>query len=111
MKLLKRKRTVEWWFEKIENLLLYPTKTNFSDCAFVRRDSHEASRAISHRSRNFEPLGTTLPLGAYTGADMRRVEGPALQQDDLPTYRKLARREDPFGILNARRLRAKASQL
>ena len=56
-------------------------------------------------------LGTTLPLGANTGSDMRRGEGPALQQDDLTTYRRLARREDPFGILQARRLRTKASQL
>jgi 7,8-dihydropterin-6-yl-methyl-4-(beta-D-ribofuranosyl)aminobenzene 5'-phosphate synthase len=54
-------------------------------------------------------LGTALPLG--TGSDMRRGEGPALQQDDLTTYRRLARREDPFGILQARRLRTKASQL
>jgi 7,8-dihydropterin-6-yl-methyl-4-(beta-D-ribofuranosyl)aminobenzene 5'-phosphate synthase len=56
-------------------------------------------------------LGTTLPLGANTGSDKRRGEGPALQQDDLTTYRRLARREDPFGILQARSLRAKASQL
>jgi 7,8-dihydropterin-6-yl-methyl-4-(beta-D-ribofuranosyl)aminobenzene 5'-phosphate synthase len=56
-------------------------------------------------------LGTTLPLGAKTGSDMRRGEGPALQQDDLTTYRRLARREDPFGILQARSLRTKASQL
>src|SRR5207302_264904 len=55
-------------------------------------------------------LGTTLPLGANTGSDMRRGEGPALQQDDLTTYRRLARREDPFGILQARRLRTKALQ-
>jgi 7,8-dihydropterin-6-yl-methyl-4-(beta-D-ribofuranosyl)aminobenzene 5'-phosphate synthase len=40
-------------------------------------------------------LGTTLPFGAKTGSDMRRGEGPALQQDDLTTYRRLARREDP----------------
>jgi 7,8-dihydropterin-6-yl-methyl-4-(beta-D-ribofuranosyl)aminobenzene 5'-phosphate synthase len=39
-------------------------------------------------------LGTTLPLGANTGLDMRRGEGPALQQDDLTTYRRLARREE-----------------
>jgi 7,8-dihydropterin-6-yl-methyl-4-(beta-D-ribofuranosyl)aminobenzene 5'-phosphate synthase len=45
------------------------------------------------------------------GSDMRRGEGPALQQDDLTTYRRLARREDPFGVLQARRLRTKASQL
>jgi 7,8-dihydropterin-6-yl-methyl-4-(beta-D-ribofuranosyl)aminobenzene 5'-phosphate synthase len=56
-------------------------------------------------------LGTTLPLGAKIGSDMRRGEGPALQQDDLTTYSRLARREDPFGILQARRLRTKASQL
>jgi 7,8-dihydropterin-6-yl-methyl-4-(beta-D-ribofuranosyl)aminobenzene 5'-phosphate synthase len=56
-------------------------------------------------------LGTTLPLGANAGSDMRRGEGPALQQDDLTTYRRLARREDPFGVLQARRLRTKASQL
>ena len=56
-------------------------------------------------------LGTTLPLGANTGSDLRRGEGPALQQDDLTTYRRLARREDPFGILHARSLRTKASQL
>jgi len=43
---------------------------------------------------------------------MRRGEGPALQQDDLTTYRRLARREDPFGILQARKsLQTKASQL
>ena len=31
-------------------------------------------------------LGTTFPLGANPGSDMRRGEGPALQQDDLTTY-------------------------
>jgi 7,8-dihydropterin-6-yl-methyl-4-(beta-D-ribofuranosyl)aminobenzene 5'-phosphate synthase len=56
-------------------------------------------------------LGTTLPLGANPGSDMRRGEGPALQQDDLTTYRGLARREDPFGILQARSSRTKAAQL
>jgi 7,8-dihydropterin-6-yl-methyl-4-(beta-D-ribofuranosyl)aminobenzene 5'-phosphate synthase len=56
-------------------------------------------------------LGTTLPLLANNGSVMRRGEGPALQQDDLITYRRLAQREDPFGILRARSMRAKASQL
>ena len=57
-------------------------------------------------------LGTTLPLRANSGSDMRRGEGPALQQqDDLTTYRRLARREDPFGVLWARSMRTKASQL
>jgi 7,8-dihydropterin-6-yl-methyl-4-(beta-D-ribofuranosyl)aminobenzene 5'-phosphate synthase len=56
-------------------------------------------------------LGTTLPLRANSGLDVRRGEGPALQQDDLTTYRRLARREDPFAALRARSTRAKASQL
>jgi 7,8-dihydropterin-6-yl-methyl-4-(beta-D-ribofuranosyl)aminobenzene 5'-phosphate synthase len=56
-------------------------------------------------------LGTTLTLGAKMGSDMRRGEGPALQQDDLTTYRRLARREDPFGILQARSLRTRSAQL
>jgi len=56
-------------------------------------------------------LGTTLPLGTNAGSDKRRGEGPALKQDDLTTYRRLARREDPFGIQQARRLRTKASQM
>src|SRR3954453_2390478 len=56
-------------------------------------------------------LGTSLPLAANTGSDRRRGEGPALQPDDLTIYRRLARREDPFGILHARSLRTKASQL
>jgi 7,8-dihydropterin-6-yl-methyl-4-(beta-D-ribofuranosyl)aminobenzene 5'-phosphate synthase len=42
---------------------------------------------------------------------MRRGEGPALQLDDLNNYRRLARREDPFGILQARRSRTKASHV
>jgi 7,8-dihydropterin-6-yl-methyl-4-(beta-D-ribofuranosyl)aminobenzene 5'-phosphate synthase len=44
-------------------------------------------------------VGTSLPLGIGTGSVGRRGEGPSLQEDDLTTYRKLARREDPFGIL------------
>src|SRR5256714_1141963 len=56
-------------------------------------------------------LGTTLPLLANNGSAMRRGEGPALRQDDLTTYRRLAQREDPFGILRARSMRSKASQL
>jgi 7,8-dihydropterin-6-yl-methyl-4-(beta-D-ribofuranosyl)aminobenzene 5'-phosphate synthase len=33
------------------------------------------------------------------------------QEHDLTTYRKLARREDPFGILHARNQRSKLSHL
>src|SRR3954464_1126349 len=46
-------------------------------------------------------LGPTLPL-ATAGSDVRHGEGPVLQQDNLTTYRRLASREDPFGILRAR---------
>ena len=56
-------------------------------------------------------VGTSLPLGPGTGSVGRRGEGPALQQDDLTTYRKLARREDPFGILKARSLQSGPSHL
>jgi 7,8-dihydropterin-6-yl-methyl-4-(beta-D-ribofuranosyl)aminobenzene 5'-phosphate synthase len=49
-------------------------------------------------------VGTSLPLGPSTGAGERRGEGPVLEEDDLTTYRKLARREDPFGV-RARNLR------
>jgi 7,8-dihydropterin-6-yl-methyl-4-(beta-D-ribofuranosyl)aminobenzene 5'-phosphate synthase len=39
-------------------------------------------------------LGTTISLGA----DVRRGESPALEGSDLATYRRLASREDPFGL-------------
>ena len=50
-------------------------------------------------------IGTSLPLGPSTDVGGRRGERPILQEDDLTTYRKLARREDPFGLLQARVLR------
>src|SRR4051812_42163814 len=50
-------------------------------------------------------IGTSLPLVPSTGVGGRRGEGPAVEEDDLTTYRKLARREDPFGLLRARGLR------
>ena len=42
-------------------------------------------------------VGASLRLGAGIGE--RRGERPALEGDDLITYRKLARRENPFGTL------------
>jgi 7,8-dihydropterin-6-yl-methyl-4-(beta-D-ribofuranosyl)aminobenzene 5'-phosphate synthase len=51
-------------------------------------------------------VGTSLPLGPSMGSVGRRGEGPALQEDDLTAYRKLAQREDPFGIVKARNLRS-----
>ena len=47
-------------------------------------------------------VGTSLPLGPSTGTGGQRGEGPALEEDDLTTYRKLARREDPFGLIGLR---------
>ena len=59
----------------------------------------------------FAGVGTSLPLGSSAGSVGRRGEGPVLQEDDLTTYRKLAQREDPFGILKARNARSKLSHL
>ena len=56
-------------------------------------------------------VGTSLPLGPAMGSVGRRGEGPALQENDLATYRKLAHREDPFGILKARQQRTRLSHL
>jgi 7,8-dihydropterin-6-yl-methyl-4-(beta-D-ribofuranosyl)aminobenzene 5'-phosphate synthase len=56
-------------------------------------------------------VGTSLPLGPSVGSVGRRGEGPALKEDDLAGYRKLAQREDPFGIRKARNLRSGLSHL
>jgi 7,8-dihydropterin-6-yl-methyl-4-(beta-D-ribofuranosyl)aminobenzene 5'-phosphate synthase len=52
-------------------------------------------------------VGTSLPLGL--GAGERRGEGPALEQDEIIIYRRFARHEDPFGLLQARSLRSRLS--
>jgi 7,8-dihydropterin-6-yl-methyl-4-(beta-D-ribofuranosyl)aminobenzene 5'-phosphate synthase len=49
-------------------------------------------------------VGTSLVLGPSMGSGERRGERPALEGDDLTGYRKLAGREDPFGLLRARNL-------
>jgi 7,8-dihydropterin-6-yl-methyl-4-(beta-D-ribofuranosyl)aminobenzene 5'-phosphate synthase len=56
-------------------------------------------------------VGTSLPLETGKGSVGRRGEAPVFQEDDLTTYRNLARREDPFGILQARNQRSKLSHL
>jgi 7,8-dihydropterin-6-yl-methyl-4-(beta-D-ribofuranosyl)aminobenzene 5'-phosphate synthase len=56
-------------------------------------------------------VGTSLPLEPRKDVGGRRGEGPAIQEDDLATYRKLAQREDPFGILRARQPRTRLSHL
>jgi 7,8-dihydropterin-6-yl-methyl-4-(beta-D-ribofuranosyl)aminobenzene 5'-phosphate synthase len=48
-------------------------------------------------------VGTRLPLGAATDPNLRRGESPDLEGSDLATYRRLAGREDPFGIRTSNR--------
>jgi len=52
-------------------------------------------------------LGTSIPLGANAGSGVKRGEGPI--NDDLSTYRRLAAREDPFGVMRARTQRLGAN--
>jgi 7,8-dihydropterin-6-yl-methyl-4-(beta-D-ribofuranosyl)aminobenzene 5'-phosphate synthase len=51
-------------------------------------------------------VGSSLALGPSTGAHERPGEGPVFEKDELTAYRKLARREDPFGVLQARSSRS-----
>src|SRR5262249_21955725 len=44
-------------------------------------------------------VGTSLQLGPSTGTGQRRGEGPAFEKDELTACRKLAGREDPYGLL------------
>ena len=43
-------------------------------------------------------VGTSLATGSGAGAGQRRGEAPALDAEDLVSYRRLAAREDPFGL-------------
>jgi len=43
-------------------------------------------------------VGTSLSLGPSTGGGQRRGEGPVLKPNELTTYRKFVRDEDPFGV-------------
>jgi len=45
-------------------------------------------------------LGTSIPLGPNAASGMKRGEAPL--RDDLAIYRRLAAREDPFGITRLR---------
>lgn len=47
-------------------------------------------------------VGSSLPLEVGTETERRRGEGQPLDANDLATYRKLAAREDPFGLRHAR---------
>jgi hypothetical protein len=44
-------------------------------------------------------VGTTLAFGPSMATGERRGEAPALDENDLTSYRRLAAREDPFGVL------------
>jgi 7,8-dihydropterin-6-yl-methyl-4-(beta-D-ribofuranosyl)aminobenzene 5'-phosphate synthase len=48
-------------------------------------------------------VGTALDIGSGAGAGQRRGQAPALDADDLVSYRRLAAREDPFGLATWRR--------
>ena len=48
-------------------------------------------------------LGTSFATGSGAGAEQRRGEAPALDAEDLVSYRRLAAREDPFGLAAWRR--------
>jgi len=52
-------------------------------------------------------------FAAHYGATAGELEASAdaLQENDLATYRKLAQREDPFGIRKVRNLRSGPSHL
>ena len=52
-------------------------------------------------------VGTSLATGSGVVPAQRRGEAPALDTDDLVIYRRLAAREDPFGLTTWRRKLAK----
>src|SRR5215831_17244424 len=56
-------------------------------------------------------VGTSLPLGPSTGNNERRGEAPVLEKGELTTYRKLARHQDPFGVLQASSSRSRFLRL
>ena len=53
-------------------------------------------------------VGATLLLGESPAPSQRHGQGPALDDGDLATYRRLAAREDPFGAGKLHRMRAAA---
>jgi 7,8-dihydropterin-6-yl-methyl-4-(beta-D-ribofuranosyl)aminobenzene 5'-phosphate synthase len=48
-------------------------------------------------------VGTSLATGSDAAAGQRRGEAPTLGAEDLVNYRRLAAREDPFGLATWRR--------
>ena len=52
-------------------------------------------------------VGRSLATGSGAGAEQKRGEAPALDAEDLVSYRRLAAREDPFGLATWRRRLAK----
>ena len=54
-------------------------------------------------------VGTSL-VASGEGTAQRRGEAPALDSDDIVSYRKLAVREDPFGLATFRKRLANREQ-
>jgi 7,8-dihydropterin-6-yl-methyl-4-(beta-D-ribofuranosyl)aminobenzene 5'-phosphate synthase len=86
------------------HLVVAPDDTIAKTVAALKEPTFAALKQAFGNRYIYAGVGISLPLGPSMGAGERRGEGPALQEDDLTTYRKLARREDPFGV-RARTLR------
>jgi 7,8-dihydropterin-6-yl-methyl-4-(beta-D-ribofuranosyl)aminobenzene 5'-phosphate synthase len=52
-------------------------------------------------------LGTSISVGPSVSSDVRRGEAPT--REDLDAYRRLAAREDPFGVMRAQQRRQGAN--
>jgi 7,8-dihydropterin-6-yl-methyl-4-(beta-D-ribofuranosyl)aminobenzene 5'-phosphate synthase len=50
----------------------------------------------------FAGVGATFSVGPSMTSGQRRGEAPTLDENDWPSYRKLATREDPFGVVEWR---------
>jgi 7,8-dihydropterin-6-yl-methyl-4-(beta-D-ribofuranosyl)aminobenzene 5'-phosphate synthase len=58
---------------------------------------------VAFNSSMYAGVGTSLATGSGAGAEQRRGEAPAFDAEDLVSYRRLAAREDPFGLATWRR--------
>jgi 7,8-dihydropterin-6-yl-methyl-4-(beta-D-ribofuranosyl)aminobenzene 5'-phosphate synthase len=67
-------------------------------------------QAFGDRYIYYAGVGTALDIGSGAAAGQRRGEAPALDADDLVSYRRLAAREDPFGLATWRRRLANKEQ-
>jgi hypothetical protein len=83
--------------------------------AALTRDTAEGSLLFTALKQAFGDryiyagVGTTLAFGPGVNGGKRKGEGPAVDENDLSSYRRFAVREDPFGIL-AMRAREEAAR-